>query len=143
MAYIQFLSQQEQSKEDIFLRIMKSAYQIPDLDKIFYQHYSQEINLSKVYYDNGNRIEESIDFLSESITTYREYLKYPDEENPCVVLNAIEGKRLICLFSADKVRCKNLVFEFAAQYLKNYPDEYLLIDQNELYDLKRIQNLLK
>jgi hypothetical protein len=141
MAYIQFLSEQLVTKEEIFLRIMLSSYNLENLDSIFFKKQSEEINLSKDYFDDGIRIEENITFLKQDIDTYIKYSQFSDNENPCVVLNAIEGKRLISLFSADKVRCKRLLFEFSKEYLKLHPDNYLLVDQLELYDLNRIENL--
>ena len=53
----------------------------------------------------------------------------------------IEKKRLISLFSAEKVRNKNLVFEFAKEYLKIRPENYLLIDDTDLYDLDRLEKM--
>jgi hypothetical protein len=140
MAYIQFLSEQLNSKEELFVDIMSSAYNIFDIEFISC-YYNKEFNIGKTYISNLERTEERINFLEYCIDTYEENLKYPDEENPCVVLNAVKGKRLISLFSADKVRCKRLVLEFAKEYLKLRPTNYLLIDQEDLYDLKRIESL--
>lgn len=138
MAYIQFLSEKLSTKEEIFMGIMRSAYHINNLEAIFFQGNNQEINLSKIYIDDNKRLDENINFLRQDIDAYHKYLKYSDEENPCVVLNIVKGKRLISLFSTDKVRCKRLLFEFAREYLKLHPENYLLIDQNKLYDLKAI-----
>lgn len=140
MAHIEFLSEQLQTKKEVYIDIMQSAYNINDLDFITY-YYHREFNIGKTYNINNEKRQEEINFLEYSMDTYNEYLQYPDEQNPCVVLNAVEGKRLISLFSADKVRCKNLVFDFAKEYLKLRPDNYLLIDQFDLYDFKRVESL--
>lgn len=141
MAYIQFLSEKLNSKEQIYLDILLSAYNIKNIESILCRN-SKTFNITKIYTINNERIEENINFLEQDVDTYNEYLKYPDEENPCVVLNVVENKRLISLFSADKVRCKNLVFEFAKEYLKIRPNNYLLIDETDLYDLEKIENMI-
>lgn len=140
MAYIQFLSEKLHSKEQIYLDILLSAYNVKNIESIFCMR-AKTFNITKIYIINSQRVEENINFLEQDVDTYEEYLKYPDEENPCVVLNIIENKRLISLFSADKVRCKNLLFEFAKEYLKIRPENYLLIDQTDLYDLEKIEKM--
>jgi hypothetical protein len=140
MAYIQFISEKLSSKEQIYLDITLSAYNIKNIESILCRN-SKTFNITKIYTINNERIEENINFLEQDVDTYNEYLKYPDEENPCVVLNVVENKRLISLFSADKVRCKNLVFEFAKEYLKIRPNNYLLIDETDLYDLERLEKM--
>lgn len=55
----------------------------------------------------------------------------------------LKNKRLISLFSADKVRFKNIVFEFAKEYLKIRPNNYLLINQTDLYNLRRLEKVTK
>ncbi|MFH7015145.1 hypothetical protein [Flavobacterium sp. FlaQc-47] len=141
MAYIQFLSEKIASKEQIYLDIKMSAYNLKNIESILCRN-SKSFNITKIYTINNERIEENINFLENNIDTYEKYLIYPDEENPCVVLNVVENKRLISLFSADKVRCKRLLFEFAKEYLKLHPDNYLLIDETDLYDLERLNRMI-
>lgn len=141
MAYIQFLSEKLRSKKQIYLDIMLSAYNIQNIESILCRN-SKSFNITKEYIFNDKRIEENIYFLENNIDTYKEYLKYPDEENPCVVLDVVKNKRLISLFSAEKVRNKNIVFEFAIEYLKLYPDNYLLIDDTDLYNLERLEKMI-
>ncbi|MDW8850024.1 hypothetical protein SD960_07975 [Flavobacterium sp. MMLR14_040] len=142
MAYIQFLSEKLNTKEQVYLDIMLSAYNLENIDSIFCRN-SKSFNIAKSYIANNEKTEESIYFLEYDLDTYKEYLKYPDVENPCVVLDIVENKRLISLFSADKVRFENIVFEFAREYLKIRPDNYLLIDQTDLYDLERLEKILR
>lgn len=141
MAYIQFISGQLQTKEEIFISIMNSAYKVDNLESIYFQKHSEEININKVYIENSVRVEESINFLRQDIDTYNKYLKFSDEENPCIILDIVENKKMISLFSADKVRFKILLFEFAKEYLKLHPENYLLVDEIDLYDLKRLESL--
>lgn len=140
MAYIQFLSEELSSKEQIYLDIMLTAYNLKDIESILCR-YRETFTITKKYLINNEKLEENIFFLEQDIDTYFEYLKYPDEENPCVVLN-FDDKRLISLFSADKVIDKNIVFDFAKEYLKIRPTNYLLIDQIDLYDLERLEKMI-
>lgn len=138
MAYIQFLSEQLRSKKEIYIDIMLGVYNICDIESI-HCHYNKSFEFVKKYHSSsGEKVEERISLLEYDVDTYIEYLKYPDIENPCVVLNAVPGKRLISLFSADKVRCGRILFEFTVEYLKLHPDHYLLVDQHDLYDQKRL-----
>ncbi|WP_294961332.1 hypothetical protein [uncultured Flavobacterium sp.] len=142
MAYIQFLSEKLNSKKQIYLDILLSAYNIKDIESVLCRN-SKTFNITKFYVSDNGIVEENINFLEQDVDTYNEYLKYPDEENPCIVLNAIKNKRLISLFSADKVRCKRLLFEFGLEYLKLYPYNYLLIDEKDLYDLEGLKKKLE
>ena len=138
MAYIQFIGETVDSKESIFLDIMLACYNISGLDNVSY-HYQKEMSLHKTFIDS--EIQEYINAITIDVDTYEQYSKYPDEENPCVILTAVENKRLVCLFSADKVKLGKLVFEFAMEYLRIRPDNFLLINQIDLYDFNRIKGL--
>lgn len=141
MAYIQFLSEQLETKEEIFMCIIHSAYKVENISTIYFRGQSKEINITKDYISGVERIEESINGISDCIDLYNDYIKYNEEER-FIISNLIEGKKLIPLFSADKVRCKRLLFEFAREYLKIRPNNYLLIDETDLYDLEKIENMI-
>jgi len=140
MAYIQFLSEELSSKEQIYLDVMLAAYNLNEIESILCRH-SETFTITKKYLINNEKVEENIFFLEQDIDTYFEYLKYPDEENPCVVLN-FDNMRLISLFSADKVRDKNIIFDFAKEYLKIRPNNYLLVDQTDLYNVERLEKMI-
>ncbi|PAM92574.1 hypothetical protein B4N84_23000 [Flavobacterium sp. IR1] len=141
MAYIQFLSEQLESKEEIFMCIINSAYNVKNISTIYFRGYNKEINITKNYVFNEEKIEESINGISDCIDLYNEYVKFNEEER-FIISNLIERKKLIPLFSAEKVRSKKLLFEFAIEYLKIRPNNYLLIDETDLYDLYRLEKMI-
>ena len=138
MAHVQFLSEQLETKEEILISIIRSASRINNIGTIYLIE-GKEIEITKEYEDSdGHPVKENIWGISDCIDVYNDYLKC-DEEERFIFLNLVNGKKLIPLFSADKVRYKKLLFEFAKEYLKPYPNNYLLIDGAHLYDLKRIE----
>lgn len=140
MAYIQFLSEKLETKEEILINIIRSASRIKNIGTI-YLIKGEEIEITKQYEEpNGQLVGENIWGIRDCIDVYNDYLKYNEEER-FIFSNLINGKKLIPLFSADKVRYKRLLFEFTKEYLRLYPNDYLLIDETDLYDLKRIESL--
>lgn len=75
MAYIQFLSEELTSKEQIYLDIMRSAYNIKNIESILCRN-NEIFNISKRYTVNNETIEENIFFLEQDVDTYNEYLKF-------------------------------------------------------------------
>lgn len=141
MAYIQFLSEQLETKEEILMSIIRSASRIKNIGTIYLIH-GKEVEITKEYDDlSGETVKENIWGISDCIDIYNDYLNY-NEEDRFVFFNLVKRKKLIPLFSADKVRCKRLLFEFAKEYLKLHPNNYLLIDETELYDLKRLESFI-
>lgn len=140
MAHIQFLSEQLEAKEEILISIIRSASRINNIGTIYLID-GKEVEITKEYDDlGGETVKENIWGISDCIDVYNDYLKY-NEEDRFVFFNLVKEKKLIPLFSADKVRCKRLLFEFAKEYLKLHPYNYLLIDETDLYDLKRVESL--
>ena len=65
MAYIQFLSEKLHSKEQIYLDILLSAYNLKNIESVFCMG-SKTFNIKKIYTTRNERIEENINFLENN-----------------------------------------------------------------------------